>query len=267
MSLVANGAPAPYPQYSPFACSVCKKRKRKCSMELPECISCKYRPPASLHNSSPAKPQHVIPKSAPILPSFSAHYFLDFASFQYHQGQIPLISIPLSRDLLDSYQDPQTTARLYFERIHPSLPFISKKNFYDHFPPAHIQPNVVFIILISCMKLVGCLPRENPNDNDPKSPSYLAIKRTLAETEVAGIFSLQLLQAAILVSLYEVGHAIYPAAYLSVGACARYALALGIDAYMMVDLNSAALTLLDQEEKRRAWWAVLILDRYVEATS
>lgn len=39
MSL-ANGAPTPYPQYSTFACVVCKRRKRKCSMELPECRSC-----------------------------------------------------------------------------------------------------------------------------------------------------------------------------------------------------------------------------------
>lgn len=110
------------------------------------------------------------------------------------------------------------------------------------------------------MKLLSWSPGKPPR-NDPKSPFYLAIKRTLAETEIAGIFSLQLLQATILVALYEVGHAIYPAAYMSVGTCARYALAQGIDLYMAIDLNSAALTLLDQEEKRRAWWAILILDR------
>lgn len=113
------------------------------------------------------------------------------------------------------------------------------------------------------MKLLSWLPGNDPNKSDPKSPSYLAIKRTLAETEIAGIFSLQLLQATILIALYEVGHAIYPAAYTSVGTCAQYALAQGIDAYTSIDLNSTALTLLDQEEKRRAWWAILILDRFV----
>ncbi|KAL8843355.1 MAG: hypothetical protein Q9170_000213 [Blastenia crenularia] len=266
----ANGAPGPYPQYSPYACQICKKRKRKCSNELPACTSCtsrqqrcEYTPPASLGNPSPAKPQPVVPKRALIPPSFPAHYFLDFASFQYRHGQIPLINIPLSPDLLDSYQDPPTTARLYFETVHPFLPFISKKNFYDHFPPPHVQPNVVFSILISCMKLVSWSPGDIPNSNDPKSASYIAIKRTLTETDLAGIFSLQLLQALILVSLYEMGHAIYPAAYMSVGTCARYALASGIDAYMTIDMSNPALTPLDQEEKRRAWWAVLILDRFV----
>ncbi|KAL8940711.1 MAG: hypothetical protein Q9211_002150 [Gyalolechia sp. 1 TL-2023] len=223
-------------------------------------IHTKRRPPASLSGSSPARPQPVTPKRAPILPSFPAHYFLDFASFQYRQGQIPLISIPISRDLIDSYHDPHSTARLYFDRVHPFLPFISKVNFYEHFPAAHVQPNAVFAILVSCMKLLGWSPEKNPDDNNPKSPSYLAIKRTLAEAETAGIFSLQLLQATILITLYEVGHAIYPAAYMSAGTCARYALAQGIDAYMTIDLNNAVMTLLDQEEKRRAWWAILILD-------
>ncbi|KAL8945079.1 MAG: hypothetical protein Q9216_000063 [Gyalolechia sp. 2 TL-2023] len=111
------------------------------------------------------------------------------------------------------------------------------------------------------MKLVGWSPENNPENTDPKSSLYLAIKRTLAETEIAGGFSLQLLQATILVTLYEVGHAIYPAAYMSAGTCARYALAQGIDAYMTVDLNTTVTTLLDLEEKRRAWWAVFILDR------
>ena len=214
-----------------------------------------------MSGSTPVKPQLVTPKRVPIVSPFPAHYFLDFALFQYRQGQIPLTSIPLSRDLLDSYQDPHATARLYFETIHPFLPFISKKNFYDHFPPPQIQPNVVFTILISCMKLVSWSPRDDTQNNGPKSLFYLAIKRTLTETDLAGIFSLQLLQATILVSLYEIGHAIYPAAYMSVGACARYALAMGIDAFMTIDMSSAALSILDQEEKRRAWWAILILDR------
>ncbi|KAL9596276.1 MAG: hypothetical protein Q9219_005906 [cf. Caloplaca sp. 3 TL-2023] len=222
-------------------------------MELPECTSCtsrdanthKHRPPASLTGASPAKPpqHHATPKKPPTLPSFPAHYFLDLASFQYRQGQIPLISIPLPRELVESCKDPQSIARSYFETIHPFLPFISKKNFYDHFPPVHVQPNIVFTILVSCMKLISWLPPKNAQGNDPKSPTYLAIKRTLTETDVAGIFSLQLLQATILVSMYEVGHAMYPAAYTSIGACARYALALGIDAFMVVDLTPTALPL------------------------
>lgn len=62
-----------------------------------------------------------------------------------------------------------------------------------------------------------------------KTPAYLAAKRNLLAAELEGMLTLQILQASIIVLMNEVGHAIYPAAYMSVGTCAKYGLALGID--------------------------------------
>ncbi|KAI4197416.1 MAG: hypothetical protein LQ346_003012 [Caloplaca aetnensis] len=229
----------------------------------------KHRPPTSVsvHSASPAALQHVAPKKTPVIstptpPAFPADYFLDNFSFQCRQGQIPLQIVTISTTLLDFTQEPRLIARLYFERVHSFFPFISNKNFYGHFPPAYAPPNPISTILIACMKLVSWSPKDDPT-KDPKSPSYFAIKRTLVETDIAGVWSLQLLQATILLSLYEMGHAIYPAAYISVGACIRYALALGINESLTVNFNSPGVMPLEQEEKRRAWWAVLILDRFV----
>lgn len=227
-----------------------------------------YRPPtsASLHSTSPSRPgpgpQHVAPKTPliPSPPSFPADYFLDNSSFIYRQGQIPLQVITLPNTLHDSIQEPRVIARLYFERNHPFFPFISNKNFYEHLPPTYAPPNPISTILIACMKLVSWSPREDPIMS-PKSPTYLAIKQTLVDTDVSGVWSLQLLQATILISLYEMGHAIYPAAYTTIGTCARYALALGINESLTMNLNTPGAMLLEQEEKRRAWWAILILDR------
>lgn len=218
-----------------------------------------------MHSASPAALQHVAPKKTPVIstptpPAFPADYFLDNFSFQCRQGQIPLQIVTISTTLLDFTQEPRLIARLYFERVHSFFPFISNKNFYGHFPPAYAPPNPISTILIACMKLVSWSPKDDPT-KDPKSPSYFAIKRTLVETDIAGVWSLQLLQATILLSLYEMGHAIYPAAYISVGACIRYALALGINESLTVNFNSPGVMPLEQEEKRRAWWAVLILDR------
>ncbi|KAI4168674.1 MAG: hypothetical protein LQ348_007455 [Seirophora lacunosa] len=279
MSL-ANGGPTPYPQYSTFACAVCKRRKRKCSMELPECRSCtsrrqqcEYKPPASAsaHSASP-RAQHVAPQrtqrppvALPLLPpSFPAEFFLDNFSFHCRQDQIPLQDIPLTKPLLDFAHEPRLIARLYFERVHPFFHFISNKNFYEHFPSAYAPLMSVSTILVACMKLVSWTPREDSR-KEPKSTSYLVIKRTLVETDIAGLWSLQLLQAMILVSLYEIGHAIYPAAYTSIGTCTRYALALGINESLTVPIHSPEVMVLEQEEKRRAWWAIIILDRFVNS--
>lgn len=216
---------------------------------------------ASVHTPSPQRPQHVIPKGVPVPPSFPALYFLDFQSWQYRQGLLPLIEISPSKLILDFIQEPHSIARLYFATVHPFFPFISSRNFYEHFPPAHIPPNGVLVVLIACMKLVSWSPKDDPK-KDPKSQLYLAVKRMLVETDIAGIFSLQLLQATVLVALYELGHAIYPAAYTSIGACARYALALNINEGATMGMDHPAVAPPEQEEKRRAWWAILILDRY-----
>ena len=72
-----------------------------------------------------------------------------------------------------------------------------------------------------------------------------------------------MLQAAVLIAVYEVGHAIYPAAYLTIGACARYGTMLGIDK-LGLDLmgdSLGPLSWIEVEERRRVWWAVVLLDR------
>jgi hypothetical protein len=75
--------------------------------------------------------------------------------------------------------------------------------------------------------------------------------------------SIHVLQAGILITFYELGQAIYPAAYLSVGSCARYGLALGIDKLSLIPPSEgdASQAWNEQEESRRVWWAVLIFDR------
>ena len=63
---------------------------------------------------------------------------------------------------------------------------------------------------------------------DPRTPLYHVVKHFHLQAEDSNIFSLPVLQAAILLALYELGHAVYPAVFLSVRASARYAHALGI---------------------------------------
>ena len=100
-------------------------------------------------------------------------------------------------------------------------------------------------------------------ESNPRTVPYVAAKRSLFEAESLGMLSIATLQAMIILNLYEIAHAIYPAAYLSIGTCARYGMALGIDRQSQLDLNGRELSFLGQEERRRAWWVIVILDRYV----
>lgn len=97
----------------------------------------------------------------------------------------------------------------------------------------------------------------------PHTPLYRHIKTFYAEVEAQNGFSIQLIQAAILTALYELGHAIYPAAYLTIGHCARLGQAMGLHARIseVPSMLQKSTTWTEQEERRRVWWAIVILDR------
>jgi hypothetical protein len=64
----------------------------------------------------------------------------------------------------------------------------------------------------------------------------------------------------VFIALYEFGHAIYPAAYLTIGAMARYGISSGIDGSGPSQMPPPS-DWIEDEERKRIWWAVLILDR------
>lgn len=81
-------------------------------------------------------------------------------------------------------------------------------------------------LLFLSMKLITSPPQEGEAS---QTVLYFAARRFAGHLEDSGFVSVLVLQAKILISLYEVGHAIYPTAWISVGACARYGVMLGIN--------------------------------------
>jgi hypothetical protein len=111
------------------------------------------------------------------------------------------------------------------------------------------------------LKLITQSPSEQGVIEEPKTPTYLAAKRFLFELEATGTLTLQMAQACILLTIYELGHAIFPAAYISVGICSRYVMAHGINGKKTPHTTDAA-EWMKQEEKTRVWWSTVILDKY-----
>ncbi|KLP02493.1 Zn(II)Cys6 transcriptional activator [Fusarium fujikuroi] len=120
-------------------------------------------------------------------------------------------------------------------------------------------------LLALCMKLC-CL---SVDETKEKRVLYDLVKKFYAEVEVQEDSCVQVMQAAVFIAVFEMGDAIFPAAYLTVGALARYGMAMG-----MYKINQDALgkncgtvaigaSWADIEEMRRVWWGTLILDRLV----
>lgn len=193
--------------------------------------------------------------------NFPPVYFLDFEVYQHGQVKIPS-TMPISPYSKIQIERARLIADRYFALAHPWMTIVSKKQFYNQITNPLAPPQADTGLLLSCLELITWSPAQ-PLDRKPKTGAYVAAKRSILEAELAGVFSVRLIQAMLLVAIYELGHAIYPATYMTIGNCARLGLALGIDPQGVAKAQNVNPTLLEQEEKRRAWWAILILDRFV----
>lgn len=193
-------------------------------------------------------------------PKFPAVFFLDPKIFQKAQIDIPRTEAPTPKyilDLIGEFSEWPNIGFKFFETVHSFMPIISKVRFYGRLlnPLAPRRNDVALLVL--CMRLATMLPAGIPMS---KTPEYLAAKRFHAALEITGPFSPQVLQAALLIALYEYGHAIYPAAYLTIGSCARYGISSGMDGTGNSQMPPPS-DWIEAEERKRIWWAVLIFDR------
>ncbi|KAK1757434.1 hypothetical protein QBC47DRAFT_318542 [Echria macrotheca] len=206
--------------------------------------------------------------------SFPSAVFLDIDAFKWAQLTIPRPAVEIPREVVEVLGRGNAVpdaAGEFFDSVHVWFPFISRKRLGaimgggggggGENGGGAPQPDVALLSL--GMLLVTT--REIADGVDARAnPWYAAAKRFLSLLEGAGMVSLVCLQAMVLVALYEFGHGIYPAAWMSVGQCARYMDVLGIPSFResCVVLGTAS-TWTEVEERRRVWWAVYVLDRAI----
>lgn len=157
----------------------------------------------------------------------------------------------LSEDLSDIKQ----SIEIYFRDIHPWTPFLSKRVTLNQVLSPLGGNRLDHSILLTAIKLIVTNP-----GNNARSAAYYKMKTALLDAELKGLFTLRLLQALVIVALYELGHAIHPSAYITVGSCAKFGIALGVNRAIDPD-DSAWSNSIDSEEERRTWWTIILLDR------
>ncbi|KAF2098743.1 hypothetical protein NA57DRAFT_56389 [Rhizodiscina lignyota] len=196
--------------------------------------------------------------------AFPELYILDSDSFSKNAPEALDPGMPLPPDVVDTLLSSgiQKICDEYFSGTHSWLPVLIKKRINHQLQSFDSSNNASLALLLLCMKLVadGPLEAEKPS----ATPTYLLAREFWKALENASVITLHLLQSVVLIALYEMGHGIFPAGYLTVGHAARIGILMGLhDRRNAAQLFIQSETWTLREEERRTWWAVIILDRFV----
>ena len=129
-------------------------------------------------------------------------------------------------ELLGDGSSVQNSINEFFETVHTWLPIVSKKRLNRNMlnPMWEAGPDLALLFL--CMKMANSRSHEGMDHS--QNPVYTTAKRFVALLEAGGMVSLTMLQAYLLIATYEMGHSIYPAAWMTVGSSIRYGQLLGL---------------------------------------
>ncbi|KAL0935125.1 fungal specific transcription factor domain-containing protein [Colletotrichum truncatum] len=194
---------------------------------------------------------------------FPPDVFLDIVTYECLNQPVPKPSIDIPADVLEHLSDEtavQTSIGAYFATIHPWLPIISKKRMQMGVILSQGGPDPAMLSL--AMVLMTTHPTQGLSC--AQMPKYRSAKRFVSLLEHSGATSLMVLQSMVLIAYFEYAHGIYPAAWITIGSCVRYADFLGLPGFHEGNiLLSSPTTWTELEERKRTWWAILILDRFI----
>lgn len=273
---------------TPHAAQVCgtyKARKKRCDKILPCCgycsrydcepqsiwkprrnssrkgLRCGYEPRARLRfrpdsnncASFPLAPPHTIPSEPAAL---EASLYLQALDLIRRTGQfVDDISVR------------------YFQGIHRYIPFISRRRFQSNLTTLGATPSAGYSVLLLSLSLITSSPKlgwgtgcPGPAPNSPvvdRRSLHLATKSLFAQVQACFPPSVPLIQAGLLLALYEYSHGRPDDAFASITGCARmgYAVHLHLCKRASTDKDTDSDILLGAEEGANTWWALIICER------
>lgn len=146
----------------------------------------------------------------------------------------------------------------YFESVHTWMPIVSKIRLNRLIQRAGGPLKADISLLLLCMKLVQEVPHEQQIE---PSELYITAKQFHSELELKGLLTLRMVQAGLLLSVYELGHGIFPAAFTTTSHCARQGVSLGLHNKSATQFLGGPRSWVEWEERQRVWWMVMVLDR------
>jgi hypothetical protein len=219
--------------------------------------------------ASPESLPHLHAQGLLSKPSFPTGFFLDNEVYGKEPIPRPFVTIPQHMwTLLGTTANIKAMIEAYFDTVHTWLPIVSKKRLSLNLANPNLEPTADLALLLLSMKNILTEPGSILGGGSVCSDVYWRTKGFASVVEHSGLLTLHLLQSIVLLSAFEIGQGLFPAAYLTTGHAARLGHALGFhdrkEAPQMLRRPGAWAEI---EETTRTWYAVMLLDRYVSLGS
>lgn len=144
----------------------------------------------------------------------------------------------------------------YFRTIDVWLPVIDAETCVKRLETITQDDNVELSCLLLSMFLVTRPPGNNSSPREMQTKLYFETKTLHAFMLSSGRSAIEVIQAGLLISLYEVGHGMTEAAQITIAVASRMAMKMKAVQYRNSSRN------IQNTEFGRLWWGIVTLDRY-----
>jgi hypothetical protein len=149
----------------------------------------------------------------------------------------------------------------YFRTFHKALPILDQPTFYQQLEPNTTSSRGHFsTVLLSIYLVIQLLPKFSNADS---SELYTTLKSIHSLMQSAGNVSTELVQAGLLIAVYEHSQAMHRDAWLTVGSCVRIGHVLGLHTLIGYVSTGSESQRVEIGSRRRLWWAIVVLERQV----
>lgn len=180
-----------------------------------------------------------------------------------------IVAMNLSKILDERDTSVRAVGEKYLSVVHNYAPVISKERLECRTQEAEsLEPHAPFLIFISSILLLTEEPVGSFVSSNTASPPdlYRTCKHNYTVFLSLNEPCIELIQAGVLIALYEHAQCMGSQAYLTIGTCARMAGAIGLlSATSSVSSSSKLVT--SKEEETNILLVIYILDRYFSSFS
>lgn len=165
--------------------------------------------------------------------------------------------------VLGNIENRHKAASTYFKTLHQRIPIIDEDSYFERLKiePADDEPRCLHFDLLSLCILLAITVPMNGAISDRMMSLYTFAKGAVITLEDSETSSLALLQCRLLINAYEVGHGLYPAAYVSAGSNIRAAEAMGIDTESDPELLKDIMSPTERQLAKSVWNGMVLLRR------